>query len=138
MPLQGITMPPPSGGLNLVAPLDQMEPQDALELVNVFPGAGSPTLRNGYQRVSTTGASIGAAIRTTSELVLADASRQLIVATGTKLYSMRRIVKHFLLLFFIFFTTNTAQSYLRQLQHIYIITKKNRITNTVLVHNPWG
>jgi len=88
MPLQGITMPPPSGGLNLVAPLDQMEPQDALELVNVFPGAGSPTLRNGYQKVSTTGASIGAAIRTTSELVLADASRQLIVATGTQLYSM--------------------------------------------------
>ena len=88
MPLQGITMPPPSGGLNLVAPLDQMEPQDALELVNVFPGANSPALRKGYQKIATTGASISTAVRTMAELVLGDASRQLIVGTPTKLYSM--------------------------------------------------
>ena len=48
MAFQGYTMPPPYNGLDLVSAIDNMEPTYALELVNVFPGAGSPTLRNGY------------------------------------------------------------------------------------------
>lgn len=41
-------MPPPSGGLDLVSPIDSMEPQFALELENVFPGPTAPITRNGY------------------------------------------------------------------------------------------
>ena len=43
MAFQGFTMPPPYGGLDLVSPIDNMDATSALELVNVFPGAGAPT-----------------------------------------------------------------------------------------------
>lgn len=91
MALQGVTMPPPSGGLNLVAPIDAMDPSEALELVNVFPGAGAPALRKGYEKFLTSGATINSAIRTMATLDLADGTSQLIVATATKLYAISEV-----------------------------------------------
>lgn len=88
MAVQGITMPPPSGGLNLVSPIDNMSPEDALELVNVYPGPGAPQLRKGYELYVTTGATINGPIRTSVSLPNASGGAQLIVATDTKLYTI--------------------------------------------------
>jgi hypothetical protein len=57
MAFQGFTMSPPYAGLDLVSPIDNMEPQYALELVNVFPGAGAPTVRLGYEQFCNIGVS---------------------------------------------------------------------------------
>lgn len=43
-------MPPPSAGLDLVSPIDNMSPEYALELVNVFPGPTAPITRGGYSQ----------------------------------------------------------------------------------------
>lgn len=48
MPHEGFTIPPPSKGLDLVSPIDAMDPATALELTNVFPGATAPITRLGY------------------------------------------------------------------------------------------
>lgn len=88
MAVQGITMPPPSGGLNLVSPIDNMSPEDALDLINVYPGPGAPELRKGYQKYVTTGATISGTIRTCVSLPSVSGGAQLIVATDTKLYSV--------------------------------------------------
>lgn len=48
MALQGYTLPPPYNGLDVVSPIDQMDPASALELVNVFPSASAPAVRLGY------------------------------------------------------------------------------------------
>lgn len=86
MAFQGYTMSPPYGGLDLVSPIDNMDPQYALELVNVFPGAGAPTVRLGYEQfVDTAGAS---GIYLLAPLYLKDGSQQLIACSGTKIYSV--------------------------------------------------
>lgn len=41
-------MPPPSAGLDLVSPIDNMSPEYALELTNIFPGPAAPVTRYGY------------------------------------------------------------------------------------------
>ena len=80
-------MPPPSLGLDLVSPIDSMEPAAALELVNIFPGAGAPTVRLGYE----TFANLGTAspILFMHEYPLKDGTAQLIAAQATKVYSIR-------------------------------------------------
>jgi hypothetical protein len=88
MAVEGFTMSPPYGGLDLVSPIDNMDSAFALELVNVFPGAGAPTVRLGYEQVTTSGASISGAIRSMYPLYLKDGTSKLIIATATKLYSM--------------------------------------------------
>ncbi len=88
MAVEGFTMSPPYGGLDLVSPIDNMDPAYALELVNVFPGAGAPTVRLGYAQVVTSGASIVSPIRSMYPLYLKDGTSRLIIATSTKLYSM--------------------------------------------------
>ncbi len=79
-------MPPPSLGLDLVSPIDSMEPAAALELVNIFPGAGAPTVRLGYE----TFADLGTAspILFMHEYPLKDGTAQLIAAQATKVYSI--------------------------------------------------
>ena len=86
MAFQGFTMPPPYGGLDLVSPIDNMEPTFALELVNVFPGANAPTVRLGYEQF----ANIGTAtpIVTLTSLQLKDATTQLIAATDSNIYKI--------------------------------------------------
>lgn len=56
MALQGYTQPAPTLGLNTVGAIDNMDSAYALELVNIFPSANSPVLRNGYTQFVTTGA----------------------------------------------------------------------------------
>ena len=86
MPFQDNFMPPPSGGLDLVTPIDSMAPETALELVNIFPGAGAPTVRSGYTQF----ANIGTAtpIKTLATLNLKDGTSRLVAATDTALYSI--------------------------------------------------
>lgn len=86
MAFQGVTMPPPSGGLDLVTPIDSMAPETALELVNVFPGAGAPTVRLGYERFAYIG--ISSPIKTLTTLNFQDGTSRLIAATDSKLYAI--------------------------------------------------
>lgn len=88
MSFEGFTMSPPYGGLDLVSPIDNMDPANALELNNVFPGAGAPTVRLGYTQLATTGATINGSIDFMHRLPLADGTTVLIVATSNKLYSV--------------------------------------------------
>lgn len=65
-------MSPPYGGLDLVSPIDNMDPAFALELVNVFPGAGAPTVRLGYSQFANVG--VSTPVRTIVPLNLKDGS----------------------------------------------------------------
>lgn len=86
MSFQGYTMPPPSSGLDLVTPIDNMEPTSALELNNIFPGAGAPTVRLGYLQFADLGTA--SPIQFMHEYPLQDGTAQLIAAQSTKLYSI--------------------------------------------------
>ena len=86
MAFEGYTMPPPSLGLDLVSPIDNMDPASALELVNVFPGAGAPTVRLGYQQFCDLGAA--APIQFMHEYPRPDGVAELIVSQASKLYSI--------------------------------------------------
>ena len=86
MAFQGFTMPPPYGGLDLVSPIDNMEPTFALELVNVFPGPNAPTVRLGYEQFASIG--VSSPIATAATLELKDASSQLIATTATNIYKV--------------------------------------------------
>lgn len=86
MPFQDNFMPPPSGGLDLVTPIDSMAPETALELVNIFPGASAPTVRSGYTQFANLG--IAAPVKTLTTLNLKDGTSRLIAATDTALYSI--------------------------------------------------
>lgn len=86
MAFQGFTMSPPYAGLDLVSPIDNMEPQYALELVNVFPGGGAPTVRLGYEQFANI--SVSTPIKLIAPLYLKDGSQELIACTGTKIYSV--------------------------------------------------
>lgn len=80
MAMQGVTMPPPYAGLDLLSPIDNMDPNYALELVNVFPGSGTPSLRKGYYAFADLGQSTPVA--TVRELVAKTGISQLIVANN--------------------------------------------------------
>lgn len=77
-------MSPPYAGLDLVSPIDNMEPQYALELVNVFPGAGAPTVRLGYEQFANTG--LSSALNLLAPLYLKDGSQQLIGCNSSRIY----------------------------------------------------
>jgi len=86
MAFQGFTMSPPYGGLDLVSPIDNMDPAYALELVNVFPGAGAPTVRLGYEQFANI--SVSTPIKLLAPLHLKDGTSQLIACTASKIYSV--------------------------------------------------
>jgi len=66
-----------------------MDPASALELTNIFPGAGAPTVRLGYTTFTTGGATIPSTpIRFMHEYSLKDTTAQLIAGTDTALYSI--------------------------------------------------
>lgn len=91
MPFQGFTMPPPSLGLDLISPIDNMDPASALELVNIFPGAGAPTVRLGYLQfadISTASGGSASTVNFMKEMPLADGTSQLIVAQPTQLFAI--------------------------------------------------
>lgn len=85
MAFQGFTMSPPYSGLDLVSPIDNMDPSFALELVNVFPGASAPTVRLGYEQFANVG--VSTPIATVASLDLKNGTSQLVAATNSKLYS---------------------------------------------------
>ena len=83
-------MPPPYGGLDLISPIDNMEPSYALELVNVFPGATAPITRKGYKEYVDLSAS-NTAVNTIADYNKADGSSEMIVVSegGTpKIYKV--------------------------------------------------
>lgn len=86
MVFQGYTMPAPSGGLDLVSPIDNMEPSSALELVNVFPGASAPTVRNGYKQFCNLGTS--SQVQFLYEYPSKNGTTQLIAAQNAKIYAI--------------------------------------------------
>jgi hypothetical protein len=86
MPFQGFTMPPPYGGLDLVSPIDNMEPTSALELVNVFPGAGAPTVRQGYQQFANVGST--GPLKFLDSLNLTNGSNVLIASNDSAIYGI--------------------------------------------------
>jgi hypothetical protein len=91
MPFQGYTMPPPSLGLDLVSPIDNMDPACALELTNIFPGAGAPTVRLGYEQfvdLATASGGVAGEIQFMKEMPLADGTSQLIVGQATQLFAI--------------------------------------------------
>jgi len=91
MGFQGYTLPPPSLGLDLVSPIDNMDPASALELNNVFPGAGAPTVRLGYEQfadLSTASGGTASPIEFMHEYPLTDGTAQLIAAQNTQLFSI--------------------------------------------------
>jgi hypothetical protein len=86
MPFQGFTMSPPYGGLDLVSPIDNMDPAYALELVNVFPGAGAPTVRLGYEQFANIG--VTNPIKLLAPINLKDGTTQLVACTNNKIYKI--------------------------------------------------
>ena len=85
MPFQGISMPGPTLGLDLVSPIDNMDPSYALELTNVFPGNGLCSVRNGYYKLAKPASTV---IKFVAELPKTDGTKLLIAATDTALYSV--------------------------------------------------
>lgn len=79
-------MPPPSLGLDLVSPVDNMDAAAALELSNIFPGAGAPSVRLGYEQ--TTALAETTPIGFMKELPRPSGTSQLIVANTSKIYSI--------------------------------------------------
>ena len=86
---EGFTVSPPYMGLDLVSPIDNMQPEFALELTNVFPGPSAPITRRGYTQYASVAPSNNA-INTLYPYVKQDGTTELIaVAQG----STRKIVK---------------------------------------------
>lgn len=73
-------MPPPYGGLDLISPIDNMDPAFALELVNVFPGSTAPVTRGGYQEYVDLSAG-NTAVNTIADYNKADGSSEMIVVS---------------------------------------------------------
>lgn len=81
---QGVTLPAPSGGLNLIDAIDNMPPTDALELVNMYPKGTTVQVRGGYAQHCVT--AITGSIRALYKLALADGSLRLISTGGAELH----------------------------------------------------
>lgn len=77
---EAFTMPPPSLGLDLVSPIDNMDPSYALELVNVFPGATAPITRKGYEEYVDL-SSGNTAVNTIADYNKADGTSEMIVVS---------------------------------------------------------
>ena len=77
---EAFTMPPPSLGLDLVSPIDNMDPSYALELVNVFPGATAPITRKGYEEYVDL-SSGNTAVNTIADYNKADGNSEMIVVS---------------------------------------------------------
>lgn len=86
MAFQNVYQPSPSNGLDLVSPIDQMEPASALELVNIIPGPKAPSLRKGYTQLCDTGA--GGQLNCLYTLPLADGSYKMVAGDSSKLWEV--------------------------------------------------
>lgn len=86
MALQAFTLPAPYSGLDLVSPIDNMEPSRALELVNVVPTSSSPKTRKGYALFTTPQS--GAQIGNLSSLPLTDGTYKVVATTSNKFWDV--------------------------------------------------
>ena len=86
MAVEGFTMSPPYGGLDLVSPIDNMEPIYALELINITPTASAPEVRKGYTLNATiTG---GAPVNTLRALPLQSGVDRLVAMSGASIWDI--------------------------------------------------
>lgn len=82
----GFTIPASYGGLNLIDAIDSMPPQDAQELLNIYPTGLTTALRGGYSSfVTLTGSS---PVRSLYGFTLADGNERLVAATNNKFYEI--------------------------------------------------
>jgi len=86
MAFQGMTMPGPYMGLDLVSPIDNMDPAAALELVNVFPSGNAVVVRNGYEQFANTGSI--AALKFMQALPLANGTNLLVAASDSAIWKI--------------------------------------------------
>ena len=85
MAFQGTTLPAPYSGLDLISPIDNMDPSAALELVNVFPGVSAAEVRKGYSQLDS--ATTSSQVHYMEELPRPDGTTQLVAANNTAIYS---------------------------------------------------
>lgn len=85
MAFQGTTLPAPYSGLDLVSPIDAMDPSAALELVNVFAGNSAAEIRKGYSQLDS--ATTDTQCLFMEELARANNTTQLVAASATKVFS---------------------------------------------------
>lgn len=85
MAVESVTMPAPYGGLDLVTPIDQMEPQFALDLVNLFPAPTAPEMRKGYVEADDLGTAT--TVKTLTSLPLQSGATQLVAISGGNIFS---------------------------------------------------
>lgn len=81
----GYTIPSPRQGLNLVDPIDEMDPSYALELSNFLPTGFSSVLRNGFDEYADTTLS-STPITLLKGLANSDGTSQVLGGSGTKLW----------------------------------------------------
>ena len=86
MAVQGVTMPAPYGGLDLVSPIDNMEAFYALDLVNILPTSNAPRLRNGYVEFQDT--SNANPVGMLKAMPLLNGTTKLIATIDTKIYAI--------------------------------------------------
>ena len=86
MAVESVTMPAPYGGLDLVTPIDQMEPQFALDLVNLFPAPTAPEMRQGYIELDDLGTTT--TVKTLTALPLQSGVTQLVAISGGSIFSV--------------------------------------------------
>lgn len=79
-------MSPPYGGLDLVSPIDNMDPSRALELENIFPAASTPELRKGYREYADIAGTDPT--RTVRALPLANGTTKLVAFNGSTIYDV--------------------------------------------------
>ena len=77
-------LPAAFGGINAVSPLNQMPPEDALELTDMFPRTDSVRVRNGYTSWAT---GIGGAVHALMEWS-GPASRKFFAAKASSIYNI--------------------------------------------------
>lgn len=77
------TLPPPTGGLNLIDPIDAMPAEDALVLTNFYPTGQNASLRGGYSSLVTNADYVGL-----WELPLQNGTSKLVGSTTTKLFEV--------------------------------------------------
>lgn len=84
MAFQGYTLPAPSGGVNLVDSIDNMEPNNSLELTNIFPTGLGGEVRKGYTSGIATGE--GLQINSLSSFPLQSGTTKLVGTAGAKIW----------------------------------------------------
>lgn len=82
----GYTIPAPSAGINLVDPIDQMDPIYALNLINIVAAGSTSFLRNGYEEHTRIGSTNTTPVICLQGINHADGQSTVLAQTNNKLY----------------------------------------------------